>query len=326
MDIDPESISNLLLNKDIDDTIMNRYLSLVQTRSDSNPHLPKIKVMETYFFSSLQTYGIVSAQNYLKHAPFESIEFLVVPIHLPNRSHWALVIADVKSHCLVYFDSLYCDTSANTVLSAMKALLTTFLPPNFNVEHWNCYSSVSTQQTNMTDCGPFVLVYAEAISRRATIQIPDESKIRISIKMQLFSEKALPISSGVSDPHRPLCFLYPPRPHFSFCDSYQPIKHNPRKIIDTIQIDDSPVLSIEPSNSLRSSSPVLAPESSPEINNSDLICLRSYILRNKNKQRPKPFILKMRNSDKCLKMYPKLAEVFVQRVRAAQLQREMEQP
>lgn len=320
MELESNAVAKLLLNEWLSDSVINAYGALLKKRADQNPSLPRIFVADSFFYTSYLQNGPSQAAGRFKAVNILELDFIIIPCNI-NNVHWILSVIDLRSHLVIIFDSIYNDATAQTVLSALKGFLSFILENSWDASTWSCYPAVCPQQENNSDCGLFTLVCAEAVARRAEICIPPALRVgnslRIEIKKQLFNDAAAQISMCAGELYRPSCFLWPPRPQFTFADVLLVPNPQPRIITDVIDLDSpSPPQEESPTSFLNSLNLTPATASPPQSTEgpqpvpSSLTELRRYVVRTAGKKRPDRQALKFKDGS-VRRFYPSQAVEFL---------------
>lgn len=97
MELSSSDIAKLLLNEWLNDSMVNAYGALLQKRAAQNPGLPRIFVVDSFFYSSY-------LQNSPRHVPgrfravdIHQLDFIRIPCNIGN-AHWLLSVIDLRSH------------------------------------------------------------------------------------------------------------------------------------------------------------------------------------------------------------------------------------
>ena len=92
-----------------------------------------------------------------------------VPVHIPSREHWCLMVAHVQQKQIIFFDPLYSEkftvslgnSYMNHFLQVLKNVAESFEVTAFDISTWKCTIASKEnvpQQLNGYDCGVFVLL------------------------------------------------------------------------------------------------------------------------------------------------------------------------
>lgn len=105
-------------------------------------------------------------------------DIILVPIHL--RSHWTLVVVDVRKKTITYFDSFgkKGDKICETVLQYLQEESWEKQNVKLSSSEWTLHSMESheiPQQSNGSDCGVFMCKYADYVSRDKPITFTENN-------------------------------------------------------------------------------------------------------------------------------------------------------
>ncbi|XP_073236946.1 sentrin-specific protease-like [Porites lutea] len=128
--------------------------------------MPKVLCMNTFFYKKLSTCGAKWLAKWTKKINIFEYDKIFIPVHLPG--HWVLGVVDFGSKVISYWDSM--KSSANC---AFYENLRSFLKEEsvkrgrtFLEEQWlDQYPQDIPKQDNAYDCGMFVCMFAEFLSR-----------------------------------------------------------------------------------------------------------------------------------------------------------------
>ncbi|XP_015119654.2 uncharacterized protein LOC107042917 [Diachasma alloeum] len=159
-------LKRLLPGSWLNDVVINKYLSLLAKRSEGAVH-----VLNTFFYQNLlRSYDNVS--RWTKKVDIFSKKMLLIPIHSGN--HWCLCVVYVKEKSIQLYDSL-AQTSTNhtqvmdTILSYLDNEHRHRKGQSLDSARWTTEQvNDIPHQNNDNDCGVFVCVYAEYLTRHAS--------------------------------------------------------------------------------------------------------------------------------------------------------------
>ena len=149
----------------LNDEVLNYYLQLKASES------PGVYVFNTFFYPRLKAKGYEHVKKWTKNVDIFAFRIVLFPVYHKELEHWSLVVAEMQSKTLYYFDSIYEDYSVvikaiNSYLSdehkAKKGNGIEFQPAKFPGE--------IPKQANDYDCGAFVLKYAMEIIAADSLQ------------------------------------------------------------------------------------------------------------------------------------------------------------
>ncbi|XP_018912111.2 sentrin-specific protease 2-like [Bemisia tabaci] len=283
MDISRDALAALLGGEYISDEVINSFFDLLQERSSTSRALPRIKILDSFLFQSFQNRGPAALVWRQKNLDFKNLDFILVPYHASK--HWSLVVADLRTPALMYLDSKH--FSPASCLAKFKTILQHLLPDE-DISRWPSWPVAVPLQQNEVDCGPFTCVFAEAVSRRASIvfsqNLAISTNLRVVLKDILLTGRAVPMSSGEFS-QAPLHVLYPP-------------------------LQPQPVAP-------QSSCPAVAdnPNCTVQIAPATLASMREYVERNLNRRRVLPFAFYPLNCSKRVRLYPREAAEILRSAR-----------
>ena len=166
------SIIKLLTGDQLTDPVVNYFLELLCERDHS------FTFLDSLLLDKFRHCGI------LKNISLVGKKFLFMPVC--DSNHWFLIVANLPSSQLFYYDSTKYESQtkglkiANEVKVAMNKLTQT---------KWSVIRGASPQQKNMTDCGVFMLVTAELLSRSHKL---DFNQAHIwAFRLQIFNQIGL---------------------------------------------------------------------------------------------------------------------------------------
>lgn len=150
----------------VNDEIVNQYLKLITKRSNGT-----VYAFDTFFFTSLCSKGFPGVESWTKKLDIFSKKKLFVPINV-KKVHWILIYINLEKKTIQDFDSL----SGNN-FQCKKSIFQYLHIEHFNKKQikfdsfgWTLEVPRSIpKQTNTHDCGVFLCVYAEYLSRDADL-------------------------------------------------------------------------------------------------------------------------------------------------------------
>lgn len=175
----------LLNNKWLNDEIINYYLSMIQKRSEHNKDVPKVHCFNTFFYLKCQNAGVNSIAKWVRKIDFPKLDILIVPVH--SEVHWFLATIDIRNKAISYYDSL--NGTYEECIETMKTIVATY------IDKTNMYSiyidKEIPQQKNGYDCGVFLCVFAEYLSRYSEFDFDQEDMVyfRRKISYEIITQK-----------------------------------------------------------------------------------------------------------------------------------------
>ena len=181
----------------MNDRILNFYLRMIQDRSQNSKK--RIISLNTNFYPKLLQRGFNGVHggpldvDIIKHIFHPSTHTVLIPIHLYEEQHWTLIVLNVMDRTCWHYDSLPGNRHhvVKHVLKYMKEAFTFCFGSPLSLD--NKLPDIPTQ-TNGTDCGVFLMQYAEEISRNSahTFKQEEVPEIRKRIIFEILSKKIIP--------------------------------------------------------------------------------------------------------------------------------------
>ena len=144
-------------------------------------------VLNSMFFTNLQQKGYKSVARWSKRAgaggsKILDLDGVIIPVH--KQAHWTLAYINVKQRRLEYYDSLFGNWSATSLL---REYLKGELGSNYKESEWSDYNEAREMcpvQKNGYDCGVFLCKTAEVICRGGTLSYTQKDIPDIRVLMQ----------------------------------------------------------------------------------------------------------------------------------------------
>lgn len=175
----------------VNDNIINFYLNLIMTRGESSL-LPKTYVMNTFFYPKLLKDGFMSIRRWTKGVDIFAYDLIFIPIHSEN--HWTITIIDFRTKIIKYYDSLN-GSDTTCMLTLRDYLGDEYVDKKgcvLDISEWTmrCISTIPIQN-NSFDCGIYLCLFAEFISRDAEISFNQEDipYARLKIMLEILNGK-----------------------------------------------------------------------------------------------------------------------------------------
>jgi len=175
----------------LDDVIVNQYMDLITERSAET-----VYAFNTFFFVSLSNEGYERVSRWTRKVDIFSKEQLFIPVHIEEENHWCLISVNFKEKSIHYYDSL-----GNRNFDSLKLVLMYLImeyddkkKAKFNANGWILTNEVNCpQQTNTWDCGVFVLMFAEHLSRGSPLNFSqsDMDRFRKQISIEVTNKQLL---------------------------------------------------------------------------------------------------------------------------------------
>ncbi|XP_060880475.1 uncharacterized protein LOC132952259 [Metopolophium dirhodum] len=169
------------------DEVINDYMNLITERSPDT-----VYAFNTFFYKALSDYGYSHVCRWTKNIDIFSMQKLFIPIHI--KDHWCLVYVCFPQKSINYYDSMG-RSNMNCIQLILKYLMLEHddkKGEDYHPSGWlltnvkNC-----PRQTNNWDCGVFVCMYAENLSRGAPLNFSQQhmGKFRRQIALEIKRKK-----------------------------------------------------------------------------------------------------------------------------------------
>ena len=184
----------------LDDIIVDRYLKLLMQRSEATTALPSVLCLTTFFYSNLMNKDKDRASPpWMSRIRLFDRDMIMIPMlttittHGKKVNHWCLSTVDFRRKEIKYYDP-YHGESSPTFMSRLWSYLDKASQQQrghpLNFEQWTATTPQSNPtQTNNFDCGVFMCVTAEYLSRDADLSFTqgDMGYYRQSISHQILT-------------------------------------------------------------------------------------------------------------------------------------------
>jgi len=170
-----------------DDIVMNQYMNLITERSPNT-----VYAFNTFFYEALSNNGYSKVCRWTKKTDIFSKKKLFIPIHCKG-CHWCLVYVCFTQKTIQYYDSL-----GRRNFKCLKLILEYLTLEhedkkgvNFPYEMLLMNVKKCPRQSNDYDCGVFVCMFAEYLSRDAPLKFSQihMSKFRRQITLEIKKKK-----------------------------------------------------------------------------------------------------------------------------------------
>jgi len=171
-------------NNRLNDVIIDTYLKMICDRSKNSSNLPKVFAFSTFFCQSIRRYHEYNRilSGFCKKEDLFSFDIIFVPVHtkgvknsssgvsmpFPEKDHWSLAVIDLKKNGIYYYDSRGKENKEflKLLLSYLSSEHMFKKGSNLDTSKFEVHSVKGIpQQKNGTDCGMFLLKYAEFIAK-----------------------------------------------------------------------------------------------------------------------------------------------------------------
>lgn len=225
--------------KCVDNHVVDFYFKLIEERSREYDWLPKVYVFSHFFYIKMTTSSQCYKEVFRWTSNVNIFRFNYVFMPVGNPVHWTLIVIDMRKKLISYYDSMG-GGQANAggyhhrrnVLKYLKdeyeRKTSSQFPTewesnlkNDNVSQWTMNAQVP-QQNNGYDCGIYICLFAEYISRQCSFDFSQRNipYFRKRIMYEVLQCKLLPPQAEVrpaivqappdspsSDSDLPLCVL-----------------------------------------------------------------------------------------------------------------------
>lgn len=176
----------------LNDEVINFYMNLLSERSQNRAQFPKVYTMNTFFIPTLMSRGHSGVKRWTRKTDIFSYDLIPVPVHV-GGIHWCMAMIRMKERIIRYYDSM--GNPNQPVLEALEKYLIDEAMDKKNISldtsGWVLQNVTDCpRQMNGSDCGVFSCMFAEHLTRNASISFSQSD-------MPYFREKmVLEISIG----------------------------------------------------------------------------------------------------------------------------------
>ena len=155
----------------LSDEVVNFYFSLIQSENDG------VFCWNSFFYTKLSSggYNYSGVRNWAAKRGIDwfdgNIDIMLIPLHISDQAHWAVGVVDLKHKTTTYLDSLGAENPIfhTVILNYLDDESRTRKPgkAKFDRDSWSARGAPMnlSLQTNGSDCGVFICMYALAIAR-----------------------------------------------------------------------------------------------------------------------------------------------------------------
>lgn len=153
-----------------------------------------VYAFNTFFYLALSQKGYSHVCRWTKKVDIFSKKKIFIPVHLEEEEHWCLICVDFVEKSIKYYDSL-----GGRNFKCLKRILKYLILEHINKKGiefspggWLLRNMTKCpQQENLWDCGVFVCMYAEYLSRDAPLRFSQKhmTKFRIQIASEIGRKK-----------------------------------------------------------------------------------------------------------------------------------------
>ncbi|XP_029344967.1 uncharacterized protein LOC100573040 [Acyrthosiphon pisum] len=171
------------------DEVINKYMDLITERSPDT-----VYAFNTYFYKALSANGYPYVCRWTKKIDIFSKKKLFIPIHIED--HWCLVCVCLPQKSIKYYDTMGGRNfkCLKTILKYLNFEYRDKKKKKFHPRGWLLVNVKDCPQQSYTwDCRVFVCVYAEHISRGASLDFSQEhiEKVRRQIPLEIKKKKLI---------------------------------------------------------------------------------------------------------------------------------------
>jgi sentrin-specific protease 1 len=152
----------------LNDEVVNFYFQMIQQRSKDQQSLPKTIVMPSFFYKRLTISGHSGVKRWTKNYNIFNADFMMLPINV-GMVHWCFAAIDFKNKRIEIFDSKHWPL-IEELDNLERYLIEEARRHGMELFGWTKQLvNDFPRQTNDNDCGVFMCVGAEHISRSAKL-------------------------------------------------------------------------------------------------------------------------------------------------------------
>ncbi|XP_038122093.1 sentrin-specific protease-like [Culex quinquefasciatus] len=168
-------LSTLAGDNRLNDQIINFYLNLLVERNATDPHLPRLYAMNTFFVPKLLSSGHAALRRWTRKVDLFAHDLILVPVHIAGLDHWCMAIVDLGQHTIRYYDSLGGGRPNHQVMDALERYLREesldkrgkpLERPDYEKRHMR----ECPRQEYSNDCGVFSCAFAEHEARKVAVK------------------------------------------------------------------------------------------------------------------------------------------------------------
>lgn len=150
----------------LDDKYINKYMNLITIRSENN-----VYVFDSFFFTALSEKGYSRVHRWTKNIDIFSKQKLMIPIYIKEENCWCLVLVDMTKKVLKYYDKLgkYNPKHIRLIIKYLKLEHVMRKGEFFKTEFTESATKIFNSDVEILDCGLFICVIAEHVSRNARL-------------------------------------------------------------------------------------------------------------------------------------------------------------
>jgi sentrin-specific protease 1 len=173
----------------LNDQIINFYFEMISELHHNPLTAPKKKFhfFNSFFYSKLTQNNVLNLalrKDYRTRRNVFEVQLIFIPINIGNY-HWVLVIVDMHQRKIKYYDSMFSHKDGTRICGNLLKWLSYesehIFKEYFNLDEWTTVlgNPGIPQQINGFDCGVFVIMFADLISRGLSVTSLDNLKTNI---------------------------------------------------------------------------------------------------------------------------------------------------
>lgn len=159
----------------LNDEIVNAYLEMIASRNVKNDGLPKVRVINSFFYGKLfgfnkaaggAMYDYSRVRRWTRRFDVFSYDMMLIPINQQNM-HWTLGVVNFKHKWVAHLDSMGKGGSPEVRKHLMRWVEdeANDKGKQFHIEQWSMPERQVPQQMNCDDCGVFLCKFADFLAR-----------------------------------------------------------------------------------------------------------------------------------------------------------------
>lgn len=171
----------------LNDEVINFYMNLVMERSEERTDLPRAYCFNTFFIPTLASRGHAGVKRWTRKVDIFTYDVLPVPVHV-SGVHWCMAIIRMKDKIIRYYDSMG-NSNPNVLDNLERYLMEESMDKrkvSLDTSDWKkeCIRDCP-QQGNGSDCGVFSCMFAEHLTRNASLKFSQNEMPYFRQKMVL---------------------------------------------------------------------------------------------------------------------------------------------
>lgn len=160
VEVNRKSFQRLKSKGWLNDTIIDAYMKLLGQKYD------RVHFCSNFFYTKLTEVGenYEKINRWFKNVDIKSKKMIIFPVNIQN-SHWTLLLIDIQGKTISYLDS-YGDTGSTATKTILKWFKQYCKTKDISIieDEWTSKNIQVPSQHNCSDCGVFILMYAEFVA------------------------------------------------------------------------------------------------------------------------------------------------------------------